>query len=168
MPVISVSMTKENGGLSKAQKQKLISGLTSAFVDVVGRGEKTCVVVINEVECQNYGIGGVSIEELRKSQNSLRHCRNSVIASEAKQSLGILDFLGVRGCLFFGNSRIPRINSRIPKSRIPKQILEFPSEFQNSQALCHPRLDPSPSRRYFSAQQATRLILFFLLKIFWF
>ena len=49
MPVISVSMTKENGGLSKAQKQKLISGLTSAFVDVVGRGEKTCVVVINEV-----------------------------------------------------------------------------------------------------------------------
>ena len=67
MPVISVSMTKENGGLSKAQKQKLISGLTSAFVDVVGRGEKTCVVVINEIECQNYGIGGVSIEELRKS-----------------------------------------------------------------------------------------------------
>lgn len=67
MPVISVSMTKENGGLNKAQKQKLISGLTSAFVDVVGRGDKTCVVVINEVECQNYGIDGVSIEELRKS-----------------------------------------------------------------------------------------------------
>ena len=62
MPVISVSMTKENGGLSKAQKQKLISGLTSAFVDVVGRGDKTCVVVINEVECQNYGIDGVNIE----------------------------------------------------------------------------------------------------------
>ena len=46
MPVISVSMTKENGGLSKAQKQKLISGLTSAFVDVVGRGDKTCVKVL--------------------------------------------------------------------------------------------------------------------------
>lgn len=67
MPVISVSMTKESGGLSKAQKQKLISGLTSVFVDVVGRGSKTCVVTINELECENYGIGGVSIDELRKS-----------------------------------------------------------------------------------------------------
>ena len=40
--------------------------------------------------------------------------RALVITSEAKQSLGILDlvlgildFLGVRGCLFFWNSRIP-------------------------------------------------------------
>ena len=31
-----------------------------------------------------------------------RNSRDLVIASEAKQSLGILDFLGVRGCLFFG------------------------------------------------------------------
>ena len=29
-------------------------------------------------------------------------------------ALGILDFLGVRGCLFFGNSKIPRTKTRIP------------------------------------------------------
>ena len=133
MPVISVSMTKENGGLSKAQKQKLISGLTSAFVDVVGRGDKTCVVVINEVECQNYGIGGVSIEELRKSQNSLRHYRNSVIASEAKQSLGIL-------------------NSSLGNSRI------YSREFQNS-LLCYCIFICIDISKYSSAKTISRLYL---------
>lgn len=66
MPFINVKMTKENGGATKEQKQKLISGMTKVFVDTFGRGEKTTVVLIEEVDMQNYGIGGESVEMIRK------------------------------------------------------------------------------------------------------
>ena len=54
MPIINVKMTKENGGLSKA------------FVRVVGRGESTCVVTIEELSTDNYAIGGQTITNIRK------------------------------------------------------------------------------------------------------
>lgn len=66
MPVISVQMTKENGGLSKAQKEELIEKLTKSFVEVVGRGQSTCVVLINEIPTDSYAIGGKSIEKIRR------------------------------------------------------------------------------------------------------
>lgn len=66
MPFINVKMTKENGGATKEQKQKLICGMTKVFVDTFGRGEKTTVVLIEEVDMQNYGIGGESVEIIRK------------------------------------------------------------------------------------------------------
>lgn len=69
MPIISVTMTKEQGGLSKEQKQRLILELTKTFVSIVGRGEKTCVVTINEIECENYGIGGLSVEKIRQEND---------------------------------------------------------------------------------------------------
>ena len=64
---------------------------------------------------------------------SIGNSRALVIASEAKQSLGILDlvlgildFLGVRGCLFW-NSRIPYyvilgLDTRISVMRSPDQV----------------------------------------------
>ncbi len=66
MPVINVKMTKENGGATSEQKEQLIRKLTNAFVEVMGRGEKTTVVIIEEVETDNYGIGGEQITEIRK------------------------------------------------------------------------------------------------------
>ena len=69
MPYINVKMTAENGGLSAKQKQELARELTNAFVRVVGRGEKTCVVVIDEVSTDNYAIGGETITQIRKKQN---------------------------------------------------------------------------------------------------
>lgn len=67
MPLINIKMTKENGGASKEQKEKLIKGMTKVFVDTFGRGKKTAVVIIEEVETENYGIGGVSVSEIRSS-----------------------------------------------------------------------------------------------------
>lgn len=69
MPIISVTMTKEQGGLSKEQKSALIAELSATFVKIVGRGEKTCVVTINEIECENYGIGGFSVEKIRQEND---------------------------------------------------------------------------------------------------
>lgn len=66
MPVLNLTMTKENGGATVEEKKALIEGFTKVFVDVFGRGEKTMVVTINEVETDNYGIGGESVTEIRK------------------------------------------------------------------------------------------------------
>ena len=66
MPILNLTMTKENGGATKEQKEALIEGFTKVFVDVIGRGEKTMVVTIQEFDTDNYGIGGKSITEIRK------------------------------------------------------------------------------------------------------
>ena len=66
MPIINVKMTHEDGGASKEQKEELAKKLTDAFVEVFGRGEKTCVVTIDEVSTDNYAIGGKTISNIRK------------------------------------------------------------------------------------------------------
>ncbi|RXJ78165.1 tautomerase [Arcobacter sp. F155] len=67
MPIINVKMTHEDGGATKEQKEQLAQKLTQAFVDVFGRGEKTCVVTIDEVSTDNYAIGGKTITNIRKN-----------------------------------------------------------------------------------------------------
>ena len=69
MPYINVILTKENGGLSANQKQELIKKLTSSVIEVVGRGQTSCVVTINEIETDNYGIGGKSVTQIRKENS---------------------------------------------------------------------------------------------------
>ncbi|MCV6638547.1 2-hydroxymuconate tautomerase family protein [Candidatus Albibeggiatoa sp. nov. NOAA] len=68
MPIINVTMTKEDGGATQEQKEALIRELTHTFAKIIGRGEKTCVVTIDEVSTDNYGIGGESITNIRKQQ----------------------------------------------------------------------------------------------------
>ena len=68
MPLINVKMSIEDGGLSVEQKENLASELTNAFVRVVGRGEKSCVVIIDEVSTDNYAIGGETITNIRKGK----------------------------------------------------------------------------------------------------
>lgn len=65
MPIINVKMTKENGGATIEQKELLAKKLTEAFVEVFNRGEKTCVVTIDEVSTDNYAIGGETITNIR-------------------------------------------------------------------------------------------------------
>lgn len=69
MPIINVTMTQEEGGATKEQKEELARKLTNAFVEVIGRGEKSCVVTISEVSTDNYAIGGETISRIRKKQN---------------------------------------------------------------------------------------------------
>ena len=66
MPYINLKMTKEDGGATGEQKAALIKGFTKVFVDVIGRGEKTLVVTIDEIDTDNYGIGGLQVTEIRK------------------------------------------------------------------------------------------------------
>jgi 4-oxalocrotonate tautomerase len=64
MPYINIKITNE--GVSKQQKEKLISGATQLLVDVLGKNPATTVVVIDEVETDNWGVGGKQVTEIRK------------------------------------------------------------------------------------------------------
>lgn len=64
MPFVNIKITKE--GATKAQKERLIAGVTELLVDVLGKNPATTVVLIDEVETDNWGIGGKQVSELRK------------------------------------------------------------------------------------------------------
>lgn len=65
MPYVNIKITNE--GVTAEQKRQLIEGVTQLLVDVLNKNPKTTVVVIDEVETDNWGIGGVQVTELRKA-----------------------------------------------------------------------------------------------------
>ncbi|BFM48633.1 4-oxalocrotonate tautomerase family protein [Marinomonas sp. THO17] len=66
MPYVKIRITNE--GVTKQQKQALIKGATDLLVEVLGKNPATTVVVIDEVETDNWGIAGEQVTELRKQK----------------------------------------------------------------------------------------------------
>jgi 4-oxalocrotonate tautomerase len=64
MPFVNIKITRE--GATKEQKEKLIKGATDLLVDVLGKNPATTVVIIEEVETDNWGIGGESVTTRRR------------------------------------------------------------------------------------------------------
>ena len=59
MPYVNIKVTNE--GVTSDQKAELIEGVTDLLVKVLGKNPKTTMVVIEEVETDNWGIGGESV-----------------------------------------------------------------------------------------------------------
>jgi 4-oxalocrotonate tautomerase len=59
MPYVNIKVTKE--GVTAEQKAKLIHGVTQLLFDVLGKDPQITSVVIDEVETDNWGVGGESI-----------------------------------------------------------------------------------------------------------
>ena len=66
MPYVNIKLTDEEQPITREQKATLIKGVTDLLVDVVGRGPATTVVVIDEINTDNYGVGGETITVRRK------------------------------------------------------------------------------------------------------
>ncbi len=64
MPYVNIKITRE--GATKEQKAELIEGATRLLADVLGKNPQTTVVVIEEVDTDNWGIGGESVTVLRQ------------------------------------------------------------------------------------------------------
>ncbi|PWB67557.1 MAG: tautomerase [Deltaproteobacteria bacterium] len=64
MPYVNIRITRE--GATPEQKAKLIEGATRLLVDVLGKNPATTVVVIDEVETDNWGVGGETVTVRRK------------------------------------------------------------------------------------------------------
>ena len=65
MPYVNIRITRE--GATTEQKAALIKGATQLLVDVLGKNPATTVVVIDEVDTDNWGIGGESITVRRRA-----------------------------------------------------------------------------------------------------
>jgi 4-oxalocrotonate tautomerase len=65
MPYVNIRITRD--GVTAEQKAVLIKGATQLLVDVLGKNPATTVVVIDEVDPDNWGIGGESVTARRKS-----------------------------------------------------------------------------------------------------
>lgn len=66
MPYVNIKITRE-GGTTAEQKAELIHGATQLLVDVLGKNPNTTVVVIDEIDTDNWGVGGESITVRRKA-----------------------------------------------------------------------------------------------------
>jgi 4-oxalocrotonate tautomerase len=64
MPYVNIQVTRD--GVTRAQKTALIKGVTDLLVSVLGKNPQTTVVVIDEVDTDNWGIGGESVSERRR------------------------------------------------------------------------------------------------------
>ncbi len=65
MPYVNIKITRE--GVTAEQKAQLIQGVTQLLVDVLNKNPATTVVVIDEVDTDNWGVGGESITVRRKA-----------------------------------------------------------------------------------------------------
>lgn len=64
MPFVNIKITRE--GATSEQKAELIRGVTALLRDVLGKNPATTVVVIDEVDTDNWGIGGETVTVRRK------------------------------------------------------------------------------------------------------
>lgn len=69
MPYVNVKVTGGNEAPSPEQKAELIKGVTDLLAGVLGKNPATTVVVIEEVDPDNWGIGGESVSVLRGRRN---------------------------------------------------------------------------------------------------
>ncbi len=63
MPYVNIKVTDE--GVTREQKQTLVSETTLLLQEVLGKDPKTTFVTIDEVSTDNWGIAGELVTELR-------------------------------------------------------------------------------------------------------
>lgn len=66
MPYVNIKVTDE--GVTNKQKLALISGVTDLLQKVLNKNPATTVVVIDEIDTDNWGIGGEQVTVLRQNQ----------------------------------------------------------------------------------------------------
>ncbi|MYM31356.1 4-oxalocrotonate tautomerase [Duganella sacchari] len=64
MPFVNIRITNE--GATAEQKQELIQGVTDLLQRVLNKNPATTFVIIDEVETDNWGIGGQNVTTLRQ------------------------------------------------------------------------------------------------------
>ncbi|HQV41326.1 MAG: 4-oxalocrotonate tautomerase family protein [Moraxellaceae bacterium] len=66
MPYVNIRITDE--GVTKEQKAALIAGVTTLLQQVLNKNPATTMVVIDEVNTDNWGVHGEQVTELRKKK----------------------------------------------------------------------------------------------------
>jgi len=65
MPYVNIKITRE--GVTADQKAALIEGATDLLVKVLNKNPASTFVVIDEVALEDWGVGGLPVQEYRKA-----------------------------------------------------------------------------------------------------
>ncbi|MBO6634771.1 4-oxalocrotonate tautomerase family protein [Parvibaculum sp.] len=65
MPYVNIRITRE--GATRAQKAALIKGVTGLLKDVLDKDPATTFVVLDEVELEDWGVGGLPVDAYRRT-----------------------------------------------------------------------------------------------------
>jgi 4-oxalocrotonate tautomerase len=73
MPYVNIKVTREGTApgataTTAQQKQALIQGVSELLFRVMGKPQDSTFVVIEEVDLENWGVGGVTTPEYRRRQ----------------------------------------------------------------------------------------------------
>ena len=66
MPMVNVKITRE--GATAEQKSQVMAEMTEVMARVLGKNPETTIVIIEEVETENWGIAGQPVSERRKQE----------------------------------------------------------------------------------------------------
>jgi 4-oxalocrotonate tautomerase len=71
MPIVNIQVTRESPtsgakSVTTEEKAKLIAGVSQLLLDVLGKPLDSTFVVIEEVELENWGWGGLPVPEYRR------------------------------------------------------------------------------------------------------
>jgi 4-oxalocrotonate tautomerase len=64
MPIVNIKIARE--GATPEQKAALIQGVTDVLVKVLNKSPTGTFVVIDEVDLENWGVGGLPLEAYRR------------------------------------------------------------------------------------------------------
>ncbi|WP_433275767.1 tautomerase family protein [Pseudonocardia xinjiangensis] len=71
MPVVTIKVTREGTtpdahSVTAEEKAALISGVSALLLDVLNKPVDSTFVIIDEVETENWGWGGLPVEQFRE------------------------------------------------------------------------------------------------------
>ncbi|MET3667025.1 4-oxalocrotonate tautomerase family protein [Caulobacter sp. 1776] len=71
MPMVTIQVTREGSGPGRSavtadEKAQLIAGVSQLLLDVLNKPLDSTFVVIEEVELENWGWGGLPVPEYRR------------------------------------------------------------------------------------------------------
>ncbi|GAA1333260.1 tautomerase family protein [Pseudonocardia xinjiangensis] len=71
MPVVTIQVTREGTtpdahSVTAEEKAALISGVSALLLDVLNKPVDSTFVIIDEVETENWGWGGLPVEQFRE------------------------------------------------------------------------------------------------------
>ena len=77
MPYVNIKITREGTSpgataTTPEQKARLIKGVSELLLDILGKPLDSTVVVIDEVELENWGVGGLPVMRHRQQKQGVR------------------------------------------------------------------------------------------------
>lgn len=74
MPMVTIQVTREGtqpgtGSVTAEEKARLIKGVSQLLLDVLNKPLDATFVVIEEVDKENWGVGGLPVDEYRRQRS---------------------------------------------------------------------------------------------------